>query len=56
MPATIVYGSTFSLTTDFAPTIAPSPIVTPFKIVQSNPIQTLSSIVIGLDFTDGAII
>ena len=39
------------MTTLRAPIIAPSPIITPFKITTSNPIQTLSAIVIGADLT-----
>ena len=37
---TTVNGGTFFVTTDFVPTIAPSPIVTPGSTQASKPIQT----------------
>jgi len=50
-PATIVQGGTSFVTTDPAPTIEPSPIVTPFKIIELKPIQTLLHIFTGHIFT-----
>ena len=51
LPATIVHGGTSFVTTEPAPTTAPSPIVTPFKIIQLKPIQTLLDIFTGAIFT-----
>ena len=42
LPATTVHGGTSFVTTEPAPTIAPSPIVTPFSIIAFIPIQALS--------------
>src|SRR4051812_5536576 len=41
-PATIVYAGTSSVTTERAPTIEPSPMVTPGSTHTSKPIHTLS--------------
>src|SRR5690625_8023817 len=40
LPPTTVYGSTSFVTTDSAAMIAPSPMLTPGKIVTSLPVQT----------------
>src|SRR5436189_4174527 len=47
-PPTIVNGSTLLVTTLPAATTAPSPTVTPFKIIELKPIQHLFSIITGL--------
>lgn len=47
LPATIVFGGTFAITTAPPATMLPSPTVTPGMIIALWPIQTLSSIVTG---------
>lgn len=47
-PTFKVQGSTSLVTTEPAPIIAPLPILTPFKIIELNPIQTSSSIKISM--------
>ena len=51
-PATIAKGGTSLVTTAPAATIAPRPILTPFKTVDLKPIQTSSSITTGRVVTD----
>ncbi len=46
MPPTTVYGATFFVTTEFAPTTAPSPMVTPGRITAPVPIQASGAMVI----------
>src|SRR6266516_75755 len=46
-PATIVHGGTCLVTTLPAPTMAPSPIITPFRIIARVPIHALSAIITG---------
>ena len=47
LPPTTVIGGTSCVTTLFAPTIEPYPMVTPGKIVELMPIHTLSSMTMG---------
>jgi len=47
LPATMALDGTSLVSTEFAPTIAPSPIVTPGRIVALSPIHTLLFITTG---------
>lgn len=51
-PATIIHGGTSFVTTEPAPTIAPSPMITPFSMIELNPIHALSQIFTGAQCTD----
>ena len=48
-PPTNALGGTDRITSEFAATTAPSPMVTPFKTVAFIPIKTLSPIVMGTE-------
>jgi hypothetical protein len=48
LPAAIQFGGTFLVTTEFEAMMDPSPMVTPLLIRDLLPIQTLSSMTIGL--------
>ena len=55
LPATTVSGSTSRVTTDLAPTIERSPIVTPLRINAPCPSQTSSPIKTGRTACDGVV-
>lgn len=52
-PTTTEYSGMFPETMDLLPIIDPRPMWVPGKIIESKPIQTLSSIVTGEDFEKG---
>src|SRR5439155_11002215 len=54
LPTATVKGGTSETTTERAPTTAPSPMVTPGKMQQSNPTQTFEPIRSGLAGTSAA--